>query len=808
MQGCKDEHAVMERMISSSGKLVLLDKFLPRLRREGHRVLIFSQMTRMLTLIEDYLVYRHYSYCRLDGKVHGAQREEQVKRFEAPNSDVFCFLLSTRAGGLGLTLTSADTVIIYDSDWNLMNDAQAIDRAHRIGQTKNVRVYRLLTTRSYEEKMFHQACLKLTLDKLVMTGIGRRVGEGAAAGAEEAAPRGRGRPRKRASGGGAEGAKATAGGSSIPFDKAELEELLRRGAYDVFADKDGDARSLQFCDDDIDRIMTRSHTIHYTDAPSAADSASPSPSAVDSAFSQATFVPAGASEALSLDDPLFWSKLGLVDRQAGADSELMTNERRQRRLATYNEDELERSLLDPDDGRRTRKRKVATCAGCSLPTSIDDPIPILLCDKCSDEWHLNCIQPPLESVPAEEVEWFCITCEAKREEKQRRKAEKRLLKKVKLGAEGGSGGSVEQAGGLRATVLSAAQLTEQNAALEMPAFCVTAEEKARFQQLMLHYRAYYTQAPLQQVYVTVCTYFQEELQKRERALQEALQQQQLEAAKELAQPPRVAAATAAVVTFSASDASRRPMNDKRSTAQAAATAVSEEIRGWRQQLRRRKEAALQRLEEALQLLAVNLDSGPEIHKSSRSIRRQIDKLREELGRDNSQQPNGHSRGVEEQRAVLKPSRLATSSPLTIVVSPRRAAPSSAAAPSSRQPATDHPAAPSAADSTSASAPSSSTARTSSEEAYRLSYLAHEKLNGGGKRRCWGAGCERVEEDGAVGLFSVCGACLTACYCSRDCQVAHWRAGHSTECKQIAKSFKEKMAPVAEHTSTAGEQVVA
>ena len=810
VKGCVDEDSVMERMISSSGKVVLLDKFLPRLRREGHRVLIFSQMTRMLTLIEDYLVYRHYPYCRLDGRVHGAQREEAVRRFEAPNSDVFCFLLSTRAGGLGLTLTSADTVIIYDSDWNLMNDAQAIDRAHRIGQTKSVRVYRLLTTHSYEYEMFHKASLKLTLDKLVMTGIGQRVGEGAGEGDSAIAQgkgKGKGRAKKRTSEGEGSGAKAT-GGSAIPFDKAELEELLRRGAYDVFADQDGDQRSIQFCDDDIDKILNRSLTISYTDSSSTSASTLPS---VDSAFSRATFVPSGASEALALDDPNFWSKLGLVDRQAAVDDALLLHDRRQRRQTTYNEDELERALLDSaGDGRRTRKRKVATCAGCSQPTSMDDPVPILLCDKCSEEWHLNCIQPPLESVPGEEVEWLCIKCVATRDEKRKRKAEKlaELANKRRKGAQGWNGETATAAG-----LHTAATSAEQIAALAVPAFCVTGEERDRFFQLLAHYCAFYTQAPLHQVYVTVCTYLQDELLKRKRLVQETMQQQAQEALAargiESANGPMATGAVSSPHSVDTAAATppfdvHIPTRGRRPKAQKATAAVTAEVAQWRQQSRQQRLDRLQRLEQALELLTASDDSGSEIRKSSRTIRRQMQKLRDELERDQqpsqpdnnltrqpsgSQQRNGRRATADVTGAATKPTpKPAVSSAVSL----------SSAAVSVDEPNTS-PAVRASTRSSSSAVPSSAGTAfpsTSSEEAYRLSYLAHERLNGGGRRKCWGVGCARVEEDGPVGLFSVCGACLTACYCGRECQVGHWRGGHVTECKRIARAFQHKVAPLA------------
>lgn len=141
-----------EQLIKSSGKMVLLDKLLPKLQSGGHKVLIFSQMVRVLDLLEDLLRMREYKFERLDGSRSAASRSAAVDRFNKKSFDRFIMLLSTRAGGLGLNLVSADTVIIYDSDWNPQNDLQAMARAHRIGQTRAVSVYRLLTSVRFESE--------------------------------------------------------------------------------------------------------------------------------------------------------------------------------------------------------------------------------------------------------------------------------------------------------------------------------------------------------------------------------------------------------------------------------------------------------------------------------------------------------------------------------------------------------------------------------------------------------------------------------------------------------------------------------
>uniref|UniRef100_A0A087X3A5 Uncharacterized protein n=1 Tax=Poecilia formosa TaxID=48698 RepID=A0A087X3A5_POEFO len=130
----------LQQLVRSSGKLVLLDKLLVRLKERGHRVLIFSQMVRMLDILAEYLRSRQFLFQRLDGSIKGEIRKQALDHFNAEGSEDFCFLLSTRAGGLGINLASADTVVIFDSDWNPQNDLQAQARAHRIGQKRQVSI--------------------------------------------------------------------------------------------------------------------------------------------------------------------------------------------------------------------------------------------------------------------------------------------------------------------------------------------------------------------------------------------------------------------------------------------------------------------------------------------------------------------------------------------------------------------------------------------------------------------------------------------------------------------------------------------
>ncbi|KAF0980027.1 hypothetical protein FDP41_001180 [Naegleria fowleri] len=150
-----------EHIVNNSGKMIILDKLLKKLKKEGHRLLIFSQMTSMLDILQDYFHFRKWNYERLDGSVRGEERFNAIANFS--DNDVFAFLLSTRAGGVGLNLTSADTVIFTDMDMNPQLDFQAQSRCHRIGQDKPVSVYRLVTENTVEEVILRRSMKKITL---------------------------------------------------------------------------------------------------------------------------------------------------------------------------------------------------------------------------------------------------------------------------------------------------------------------------------------------------------------------------------------------------------------------------------------------------------------------------------------------------------------------------------------------------------------------------------------------------------------------------------------------------------------------
>jgi SWI/SNF-related matrix-associated actin-dependent regulator of chromatin subfamily A member 5 len=207
-----------DHVIANAGKLQLLDKLLHRLHSIKSRVLIFSQFTTMLDILDDYCTIRGFSHCRIDGNTSYEDREQSIDDFNAPNSKHFIFLLSTRAGGLGINLATADVVILYDSDWNPQVDLQAQDRAHRIGQTKPVKVYRLITEGSVEEKIIERAMLKLKLDAVVVQ---------------------QGRLAEKNKG----------------LSKDEMVEMVQFGADAVFKAGSSSEGETKFTDADIDQIL-------------------------------------------------------------------------------------------------------------------------------------------------------------------------------------------------------------------------------------------------------------------------------------------------------------------------------------------------------------------------------------------------------------------------------------------------------------------------------------------------------------------------------------------------------------------------
>ena len=212
-----------EHLVNNAAKMVMLDKLLKRLQAQGSRVLIFSQMSRVLDILEDYSVMRGYQYCRIDGSTAHEDRIAAIDEYNKEGSEKFLFLLTTRAGGLGINLTTADIVVLFDSDWNPQADLQAMDRAHRIGQTKQVVVFRFVTENAIEEKVLERAAQKLRLDQLVIQ-------------------QGRQKPEKSQT------------------TKDELLTMIQHGAEKIFQSEGGVGAATgkgDLTEDDIDAILKR-----------------------------------------------------------------------------------------------------------------------------------------------------------------------------------------------------------------------------------------------------------------------------------------------------------------------------------------------------------------------------------------------------------------------------------------------------------------------------------------------------------------------------------------------------------------------
>ncbi|CAA0841965.1 CHD3-type chromatin-remodeling factor PICKLE [Striga hermonthica] len=215
----EDPNEFNKQFIEASGKLQLLDKMMVKLKEQGHRVLLYSQFQHMLDILEDYCDYRKWQYERIDGKVSGAERQIRIDRFNAKNSSRFCFLLSTRAGGIGINLATADTVIIYDSDWNPHADLQAMARAHRLGQTNKVMIYRLITRGTIEERMMQMTKKKMVLEHLVVGKL-----------------------------------------KTQNINQEELDDIIRYGSQELFADDNNElvkSRQIQYDNTAIDRLLNR-----------------------------------------------------------------------------------------------------------------------------------------------------------------------------------------------------------------------------------------------------------------------------------------------------------------------------------------------------------------------------------------------------------------------------------------------------------------------------------------------------------------------------------------------------------------------
>ncbi|KXS19150.1 hypothetical protein M427DRAFT_132185 [Gonapodya prolifera JEL478] len=236
IEGADDTYTALKEdrlraLVTNSGKMVLLDKLLTRLKEDGHRVLIFSQLVMMLNLLSEYMSLRGFAFQRLDGSIPSEARKRAIESFNASNSPDFAFLLSTRAGGLGINLETADTVILFDSDWNPQNDLQAMARAHRIGQTKHVNVYRFISKDTIEEDILERAKRKMVLEFAL---IKQMEAKGSMA------------PSKK-----------TSASQTDPdkYSKAELEAILKFGAQNLFKDTENNQAKLDELN--LDDILAR-----------------------------------------------------------------------------------------------------------------------------------------------------------------------------------------------------------------------------------------------------------------------------------------------------------------------------------------------------------------------------------------------------------------------------------------------------------------------------------------------------------------------------------------------------------------------
>lgn len=311
----KTPQEAMELLIDASGKMQLIDKLLTKLHQQGHRVLIFSQMTRVLDILEDYMLNRQYKYTRIDGSVTGEDRQTRIDRFNHPDSELFVFLLSTRAGGLGINLATADTVIIYDSDWNPHNDMQALSRAHRIGQSSKVMVYRLVTRNSIEERIIQIAKSKMMLDHIVVKKMNTK--------------------------------------GEAPFKAGELDDILRFGTAELFSEdakekEEDSSTGIHYDDAAVDKLLDRSQ--ESTDEPEQNNKVQ---NEYLNSFKVANYPqPQAPENQEATPDSDFWNKLlkerYTKEKHAGLTQDL--GPRRSRRSVSYCEEDL---IVDDDEDWET-----------------------------------------------------------------------------------------------------------------------------------------------------------------------------------------------------------------------------------------------------------------------------------------------------------------------------------------------------------------------------------------------------------------------------------------------------------------------
>lgn len=273
---CINYEKYYEKLLSCSGKMILLEKMVMKYKSENKKILIFSQFTEMLKLIEEYLLHNSIVYEKIDGSTKAKDRQTAIDRFNKAAHEFGVFLLSTKAGGIGINLTSAKIVIIYDSDWNPQNDVQAIARAHRIGQTEEVKVFRLISKKTYEVEMFERASKKLGLDQAVFL----------------TSSFGTGKDDKNK------------GDELTKLNPKEIELLLRKGMLGLLDEEVG-AEPAQF-NMNVDEIIQSARVANYSFIKGTYT------------FAKTQFASDEKGPKIQIDDPDFWKKV-FVDAEGPAD---------------------------------------------------------------------------------------------------------------------------------------------------------------------------------------------------------------------------------------------------------------------------------------------------------------------------------------------------------------------------------------------------------------------------------------------------------------------------------------------------------
>jgi chromodomain-helicase-DNA-binding protein 4 len=306
-----DHQVTHKNLVEASSKLQLLELLLPKLQERGHRILIFSQFLDMLSVVEDFLEGMSLPYQRLDGRIDSLEKQKRIDEFNAPNSSLFAFLLSTRAGGVGINLATADTVIILDPDFNPHQDIQAISRAHRIGQTKKVLCFQLMTRNSAEEKIMQIGRKKMALDEVVINQM-----------------------------------------DEDDVEERDMEHVLKHGMAELFND-DNPEQSIHYDETSIEKLLDRSQIENTKSEDTTAESQFGFAriwANDDAALQEALDV---SEKELQAPDPSFWEKI-LKEREAKAAARAAKEElgrgKRQRQTVQYNSNVGDRNVEAMSDG--------------------------------------------------------------------------------------------------------------------------------------------------------------------------------------------------------------------------------------------------------------------------------------------------------------------------------------------------------------------------------------------------------------------------------------------------------------------------